>query len=153
MGIDDDLEMNELEEPATATQETKVTQKALNKERKALRRRLKGSKKKGGTGSGRPKKFRSKFETAHRIEQEKIARDNLIIQKNLQKTRNGAGREDTVTWLTCASPGGGGPGGRGGWQRSLNRGCQRLGTKAGRARLLSAALSKTYGFLYRILSK
>ena len=91
LGIDDDLEMNELEESATATQDTKVTQKASNKERKALRRRLKGSKKKGGTGSGRPKKFRSKFETAHRIEQEKIARDNLIIQKNLQKTRNGAG--------------------------------------------------------------
>ena len=56
------------------------------KEQKKLRRRLK-KKKKGSTKT----KVRSKFETANRIEQARIAKENLITQKHLQHTRHGAG--------------------------------------------------------------
>lgn len=76
------------------TTSARKDEKGSNKEKKAtkLKAGAKSGKrrKKGGIKVKRPK-FRSRFETANRIEQARIAKENLIFQRHLQKTRKGAG--------------------------------------------------------------
>ena len=85
-GLDDDDDGDDAgsDEEEDRTQTTKLSAAAAAGDRKKLRRRLKTKK---ANKKARP----SKFQVAHRIEQARIARDNLIVQKNLQATRNGAG--------------------------------------------------------------
>ena len=58
--------------------------------RKPSRKKAIKKRKKGGIKVKRAK-FRSRFETANRIEQARIAKENLIFQRQLQKTRKCAG--------------------------------------------------------------
>tara|TARA_B100000780_G_C21114053_1_gene450501 strand:+ start:116 stop:2599 length:2484 start_codon:yes stop_codon:yes gene_type:complete len=96
LGIDDDQDFDEYNEYGNnndnnnnnnnTSNNTQDVESKNKQDRSKLRKRLKQKSKK----SSRPK-FRGKFEVANRIEQARIVRENLINQKHLQKTRNGAG--------------------------------------------------------------
>ena len=87
---DDYDNRNENGVPREQRDDNKEMKMQSGKNQKKMRRR-RGNGKGKKTAQNSRSKYRSKFETAHRIEQARIARENLINQKHLQKTRNGAG--------------------------------------------------------------